>query len=99
MSFFDFFRRKKKADETASSAVESSPTESAPAETAARRTLTTEEKVTVKNVVINQATNVRAEDNNSSEMLTTLAKGDEVELVSESKKRYEVKYSGSKKYK
>ena len=47
--------------------------------------------------MINQATNVRAEDNNSSEMLTTLAKGDEVELVSESKKRYEVKYSGSKK--
>ena len=56
----------------------------------------TEEKITIKYVVINKATNVRAEDSDTADKVATLIKGAEVEYISESKKRYKVKYAGSK---
>ena len=56
----------------------------------------TEEKVTVKYVVINKATNIRAEDNDTSTKVAVLTKGAEVEYLSESKKRYKIRYAGSK---
>ena len=55
-----------------------------------------EEEVKIKYIVIKKATNVRAEDSDTSKKLTTLMKGDEVELLSESKTRYKVRYAGSK---
>lgn len=58
--------------------------------------LPVEEKVTVKIIKINQATNVRAEDNDNSAKLALLNKDTEVEYVSQSKKRYQIKYAGNK---
>ncbi len=55
-----------------------------------------EEKVTIKYVKINKATNIRAEDNNNSDKVAVLTTGTEVEYVSESKTRYQVKYAGNK---
>lgn len=58
--------------------------------------LPTEEKVTLRFVKINKATNIRTEDKDDAKVLTVLTKDTEVEIVEESRKRYRVKYSGIK---
>ncbi len=55
-----------------------------------------EEKITVKYVKAIKATNIRKEDKSNAEKLAVLTKGSEMEYVSESKSRYQVKYAGSK---
>ena len=56
----------------------------------------TEEKITIKYIKINKATNVRAKDSDNAQKIGVLTSDTEVEYVSESKKRYEIKYSPSK---
>lgn len=65
-------------------------------ETITESTVPIEEKVTVKYIVINKATNVRAKDSDTSEKIATLSQGAEVEYLSESGKRYQIRYAGSK---
>lgn len=55
-----------------------------------------EEKITVKYVKAIKATNIRKEDKASADKVSVLTKGAELEYVSESKSRYEVKYAGNK---
>ena len=56
----------------------------------------TEETVKIKYIKVNKATNIRAKDSDNAEKAGVLSSGTEVEYVSESKKRYEIKYAGSK---
>lgn len=84
-------------DTTASEYV--SPTElptdsSAPEE---EPTVPAEEKVKVKLVVIKTVTNLRAGESTTSEKIAVLTKGTELEYLSESATRYQVKYAGKKK--
>lgn len=56
----------------------------------------TEETIKVKIVKVVKATNIRAEDKSNSEKLSVLTAGTEVEYISESNSRYQVKYAGNK---
>ena len=71
-----------------------SDVEPQPVETSPSRPL--EEKMTIKYVKILDVTNVRKEDKADAEKVAVLNKGTEVEYVSESKTRYQVKYAGNK---
>ncbi len=57
----------------------------------------TEKTEVVKYVKITEAVRVRAEDNTSSKQLSQLAKGAEVQYISESNDRYQVEYVSGKK--
>ncbi len=56
----------------------------------------TEETVTLKYVRIKTATNIRAKDSDSSDKVAVLSAGAEAEYISESGKRYQIKYAGNK---
>ena len=55
-----------------------------------------EEKVTLKLVRIKSVANLRAGEKENSEKITALRKGIELELLSEGKQRYQVRYAGTK---
>lgn len=73
-----------------------SPSDLEPEPVETRPSKPLEETLTIKYVKVNQATNVRKEDKANAEKVSVLAKGAEVEYVSESQSRYQVKYAGNK---